>query len=340
MGDHATVSLFLFRHLRMLPGRRRHGHMSKRRERKLSPRAAEGGDLLGESNVSPLPLLFLSSLLTLSPLALLRSPSPPLLRFANSPPRLCRRRRTVACTGDRRKGRGTFSSLSLPGGGIGMINSLRVQSWWGREREEGEAKAAKASIECSQRKRRRRGKGEATHFADYETTGKTAVQVSRRHTFWRGKEGSHRKRGAVVVAAAAQNFPSSISSPFPAATISVKRFYRRISRGRRGGKDGGKGRKNCPIWREKEMDPQKKGVRKDVICFHCRSRSHSHMDDGTERRKGALILAPRSPSISFGGGRKRTEKKRDLSLPPLPPHFFTFFILFPPSLPLLISLFF
>ncbi len=84
----------------------------------------------------------------------------------------------MACTGDRRKGRGTFSSLSLPGGGIGMINSLRVQSWWGREREEGEAEAAKASIECSQRKRRRRGKGEATHFADYETTGKTAVQVS------------------------------------------------------------------------------------------------------------------------------------------------------------------
>ena len=234
---------------------------------------------------------------------------PPFSALQTPPPRLCRRRRTVACTGDRRKGRGTFSSRSLPGGGIGMINSLRVQSWWGREREEGEAEAAKASIECSQRKRRRRGKGEATHFADYETTGKTAVQVSRRHTFWRGKEGSHRKRGAVVVAAAAQNFPSSISSSSPAATISVKRFYRRISRGRRGGKDGGKGRKNCPIWREKEMDPPKKGVRKDVICFHCRSRSHSHMDDGTERRKGALILAPRSPSISFGGGRKRTEKK-------------------------------
>ena len=135
--------------------RRQRSYVKEGEKLSLREEAAIGGgergeDLLGESNVSPSsPFLSFSPSHTFSSrsvayggVSLLPS------RFANSLPAVSGRR-AMQGGGAKRRGEGRTFPLSLSGGGIGMINSLRVQSWWGGEREKEREKEKGVDVERS-----------------------------------------------------------------------------------------------------------------------------------------------------------------------------------------------
>ena len=158
-------------------------------------------------------------------------------------------------------------------------------------------------------------------------------------------------------------FPLLSPSSFSAGTISVKRFYRRISEGERRKKEElshmeGEKKRGRRGERTGEMVPppirarkRNKGGEEDVICFHCRSRPPTHMgdasDDGTKerrRRKGgggpvlpSYLLLPSHALRMERKMEKEREKRRKRSRFPsfrTSSPFFILFSLLPPHLPL------